>query len=383
MDSYLRHAFPNENGPGACLLIAEAGQVRTLECCGLANLQSARPITPQTNFRLASITKQFTAACILLLREEGRISLEDPIGNHLPGLPEALADGVTVRQLLNHTSGLPDYEDNMLDDPDACVMDDEVLAIVRRVGSTYFPPGSQFRYSNTGYALLACIVQTLRAQPFSVALEEMIFRPLQMDSTVALDERHRPVVPHRAYGYRPGSDGDTFTFSDQSATSHVLGDGGIYCSAEDYLKWDRALWSGALLPREVVQEMITPGRLRNPEPAPMTGLSEAAVESQRVWFPDDMNEPVHGEGGDDSNTVCKMAGGVSTNAGCEIPYGLGWRLEINDDNLRVAYHPGSSTGFMHCVRHVPERGLTVLVLANRTVALSKELARDIEKHLIS
>ncbi len=358
-------AFPNPQEPGACLMIARHGELLHLEASGLANLQTGTPISDGANFRLASITKQFTASAILLLRQEGKLDLQDPIGKFFPRFPEYGADSVTVHNLLQHTSGLLDYEDFVQGRTEP-VLDEDVLDITMQHDHTYFQPGTQFRYSNTGYALLACIVQQLTELSFPEALEKLIFKPTGMEDTLVLHKLRRPAVPNRALGYRRLEDG-TITEADQNLTSAVLGDGGVYCSARDYLKWDKALWSGALLPAQVVREMISPGVL---EPAPI----EEIAEGDQVWFPEDMNESAP------EMNVCILSGGVEEtgDTGCTIPYGLGWRLETNSQGHQVAYHPGSTTGFNHCVRHLPALGLTTLVLANRTSAGSKELARSIE-----
>jgi hypothetical protein len=195
-----------------------------------------------------------------------------------------------------------------------------------------------------------------------------------MTNTVARHAKLRPDVPNRAFGYRRMPDG-SFVFADQNLTSSVIGDGGIYCSARDYAKWDRAYWAGEVVSPAEVEEMVRPGQLLK---------RGTATETDRIWFPADMIEAALrlGEGGSVPGEACMLAGGEQNAAVCEIPYGLGWRLETNSSGLRVAYHPGSSTGFMHCVRHVLDEGLTVLVLANRTVAPSKELAREVETAIL-
>jgi CubicO group peptidase (beta-lactamase class C family) len=356
-------------------VVAQNGEVLQKECRGLADLQSGRLIDCDTTFRLASITKQFTATLILLLRGERRLALEDPVVKYLEELSAEATQGVLIRHLLQHTSGLLDYEDHISPDSNHAVSDADVLHITAQHEKTYFPPGTQFRYSNTGYALLACIIERITGQGFPVVLEERIFQPLGMRNAVARRADIRPHVPNRAMGYRRMPDG-SYMEADQNLTSSVLGDGGIYCSANDYLLWNAAYWSGKVLPLDVVNEMTKPGMLLK---------KGTATDTDRIWFPEDMNEqyvssaPSHGS---DAGEACYYAGGELARGACHIPYGIGWRLESNHHGLPVAYHPGSSTGFMHCVRHVLNRGLTVLVLANRTVAPSKELARDVESAIL-
>ena len=374
--AFLSSAFPGLDEPGACLMVARYGVAELIECRGVMNVQTGDPITADTTFRLASVTKQFTATLIMMLRRDGLLELDEPVCDLLPELCELSAREITVRHLLQHTAGLLDYEDHVPQGQEVPLSDADVLAITAKHLRNYFRPGTQFRYSNTGYALLACIIERLTEMPFSVALEYRIFKPLGMNNTVARHATVRPEVPNRAIGYRRMPDGN-YVECDQNLTSSVLGDGGIYCSANDYLKWDHAYWAGQVLPLDIVKEMTTPGRLLK---------KGTATDTDRIWFPADMNEKnVHVGQGESSSVgeACYYAGGELLDRTCEIPYGMGWRLETNEENLRVAYHPGSSTGFMHCARHLIDLGLTVLVLANRTVGPSKELARDVEKHLLT
>lgn len=373
VSTVFKRAFPHPHGPGACLLIAKRGKARYLECSGLANLETGAAVTGETNFRLASLTKQFTAAAILLLREQSLLKLDDPLVRFFPTFPAYGAESITLLHLLQHTSGLFDYEDFVSQEAIEPVLDEDVLELTQRHKETYFPPGTQFRYSNTGYALLACVVQKVTRKSFPGAMKELIFAPLGMTNTVILHRRHCREVPNRALGYWRRSEGNVVE-ADQNLTSAVLGDGGIYCSAKDYLIWDKSLWKGDLLPPAAVEEMMTPGIL-NIDPSKSLGDIEGA------WFPEDMEEELNASL---PEQACVLSGGTAEAEvnGCRIPYGMGWRLETNQNGLHVAYHPGSTTGFNHCVRRVLESGLTVLLLANRTSAGSKELARQIESMLL-
>jgi CubicO group peptidase (beta-lactamase class C family) len=262
-------------------------------------------VTPATNFRLASVTKQFTAAAVLLLAEDGRLGLDDPVRRWLPSLPPE-ADAVTIRHLLTHTSGLVDYEDLMALDATAQVHDADALALLEGERRLYFPPGSAWRYSNSGYALLALVVERASGRSFADFLHERIFAPLGMSGTVA----HRDgfdTVSHRAYGYSGGP--GAWRRTDQSPTSAVLGDGGIYSSIEDLAKWDAALYDDRLLS----------GASRALAFAPATRSDDPAVQ-----------------------------------------YGFGWR--ITGDSL---WHSGETIGFRNVIVRFPGRRLTVALLTNR------------------
>ena len=289
---------------------------------GLAEVETRRPVGPETNFRLASLSKQFTATAIMLLVADGKLRYDDSVSTLLPQLP-AYARGVTVRQLLNHTGGLPDYEDFVPDSQTAQVHDADVPALIARAPGPRFAAGTQYGYSNTGYVLLALVVERASGERFADFLRRRIFGPSGMSGTVALEEG-RSVVPHRAYGYTVDSAG-AVRRTDQSNTSATLGDGGIYSSAADLAKWDHALERHTLV----------------------------SAEAQRLaWTP------------------ATLDGGQKTS------YGFGWFV-TNDRGVTRLIHHGESRGFTNAIVRYPERRLTVVVLTNRTGGAPWELAQRI------
>lgn len=291
--------------PGASVLVLRDGKPVVRRSYGLANVEERVAATPASNYRLASITKQFTAAAILLLAEDGKLQLNDPIRKWLPTLPLA-ADAVTIRQVLAHMSGLIDYEDVIPQAMAAQLRDADVLAILESENRTYFPPGTSYRYSNSGYSLLALIVGRASGKDFAAFLRERIFLPLRMNDTVAY-EAGISTVANRAFGYseRNGS----WARTDQSQTSAVLGDGGVYSSIDDLAKWDAALYDERLLRAESRKLAFTP----------LTPTDDPAVE-----------------------------------------YAMGWR--ITGETL---WHSGESTGFRNVIVRYPQRHMTVIVLTNR------------------
>jgi CubicO group peptidase (beta-lactamase class C family) len=291
--------------PGAGVAVLRDG-VPILRCAyGLADIESRAAATPATNYRLASMTKQFTAAAILLLAEDGRLSLNDPVRRWLPTLPEG-ADEIVVRHLLTHTSGLIDYEDLIPDGTTAQLHDADVLRLLEAENRSYFPPGTGYRYSNSGYSLLALIVSRASGKDFATYLRERIFQPLGMQNTVAF-EAGVSAVAHRAFGH--SAIRQSWTRTDQSLTSATLGDGGIYSSIDDLAKWDAALGDDRLL---------RPASLRLAfEPAAQTG--DPAVQ-----------------------------------------YGFGWRI-----SGETRWHSGESVGFRNVIVRYPEHRFTVIVLTNR------------------
>ncbi|HVR39756.1 MAG TPA: serine hydrolase domain-containing protein [Thermoanaerobaculia bacterium] len=227
--------------PGAAMLVLRDGE-RVLErCYGFADLEAGVRVTPATNFRLASVTKQFTATLIGILAERGALSYDDSIARFLPSLPRA----ITIRHLLTHTSGLIDYEDLV-----ECrtgfslshqISDNDVLQLLAPVDRTYFAPGAEFRYSNTGYVFLGMIVARASGVPYATFLQREIFEPLQMRGSGIL-----PNVTNRAYGYT--RENGEWIRRDQSITSATLGDGAIYSSINDLARWDET----RLLSRETL-----------------------------------------------------------------------------------------------------------------------------------
>lgn len=307
--------------PGASLLVVRDGRVAYARGYGLAEVETGAPVTPRTNFRLASLSKQFTATAVMLLVAEGRLRYDDPVGPLLPELP-TYARGVTVRQLLTHTSGLPDYEDFVPDTLTAQVHDHDIPALIARATGPLFAPGTRYAYSNTGYVLLALIVERASGERFADFLRERIFAPLGMTETVAHEEG-RSTVSHRAYGYTVDSAGVRRT--DQSATSATLGDGGIYSSAADLARWDEALERHTLV---------------------------SAGEQLLAWTPP------------------TLPGGERTE------YGFGWFIDRDRGERRLRHH-GESMGFTNAILRYPEQRLTIVLLTNRTGGAPWALAQRI------
>jgi CubicO group peptidase (beta-lactamase class C family) len=298
------HAYQGA-APGACVAVLQDGAPIFRRAYGLANVESQTASTTATNYRLASLTKQFTSAAILLLTEEGWLSIDDPVRRWLPALPHT-ADEIVIRHLLSHTSGLIDYEDLIPDGTTSPLNDADVLGLLEAENRGYFPPGTGYRYSNSGYALLALIVGRASGKDFASFLSERIFQPLGMQNTVAF-EAGMSAVAHRAFGY--SASGQSWTRTDQSLTSATLGDGGIYSSIDDLAKWDAALYDDRLLRQASLHLAF----------APATQTDDPAVQ-----------------------------------------YGFGWRI-----TGETRWHSGETIGFRNVIVRYLERRFTVIVLTNR------------------
>jgi CubicO group peptidase (beta-lactamase class C family) len=229
---------------------------------GLAVLESAKQIEAGTNFRMASITKQFTAMGILLLEKSQLLSVNDAIGKWLPGLPAGVGSRVRISHLLTHSSGILDYEELMPATQTKQLLDADVLQLLQPHDTTYFTPGTQFRYSNSGFCLLALIIEKVSHQPYAMFIKQKIFTPLHMDASVVYEAN--ALIALRAMGYAKDSSGNTF-FGDQSVTSATKGDGGVYTSINDYRKWMEAIQRNGLvnLPAIMQRMHVAAGSVAN------------------------------------------------------------------------------------------------------------------------
>jgi len=242
LDSLMK-ATTQPDQPGAALLVVINGKEVYRKGYGRANVETKSIISPETDFRMASVSKQFTAMGILLLEKDGKLSLNDPLIHFFPKWQSTVGKKVRVSHLLTHTSGLLDYESVMNPDQQKQLLDADILRLLKDQDSLYFEPGSQFRYSNSAYCLLALIIEHVSGQSFATFIKQRIFRPLHMSGSVVY-EAGKP-IPNRAMGYRKQD--DTYAFSDQSLTSATKGDGGVYTSLTDYQKWIEALQNNTLL----------------------------------------------------------------------------------------------------------------------------------------
>lgn len=322
LDALFRPLISNDS-PGFAVLVIKDGRAAFKQGYGLADLGTKTPITSSTNFRLASVTKQFTAMAIMLLAHDGKLSYDDTVARFFPEFP-AYGRSITIRQLLTHTSGLPDYEDiyerkfpSVSDGAIPQITDDGVLKLLERQTKGMFAPGTQWHYSNSGYAVLARMVETVSGISFPEFLKRRIFDPSRMQNTVAF-VKGRNEVPHRAFGYRQQQ--GHWVDADQSATSAVLGDGGIYSSIEDLQNWDAALTNHVLLSAAEMK----------------VALTEVAVP-----------------------------GGARRNNGTPVQYGFGWFLDPYHGRART-YHDGETSGFRTTIQRFVNERLTIIILSNRT-----------------
>ncbi|GGD50408.1 serine hydrolase [Emticicia aquatilis] len=308
LDSLLEHKFP-ANSAGIAVLVIKNNQEIYKKGFGLANIEKKEAITPNTNFRMASVSKQFTAMCIILLEKQGKLSYEDNLLKFFPDFAPSVGTIIKIKHLLTHSSGIIDYEDLIPENQKKQILDDDVLELVKNQTTTYFEAGKQFRYSNTGFCLLEQIVEKVSGEKYSSFIEKNIFRPVGMLNTSMYSENAQ--IPNRAMGYTRNDKGE-IAFSDQSITSATKGDGCVYTSLNDYKKWVIALQKNQLV----------------------------NLETQLAKINFQLN-----------NTS-------------KFEYGFGWFNYLNSKNQLELYHTGSTCGFSNSVSIVPKSNYFFVFFSN-------------------
>eukprot|EP01117_Protostelium_nocturnum_P015585 TRINITY_DN6061_c0_g1_i1.p1 TRINITY_DN6061_c0_g1~~TRINITY_DN6061_c0_g1_i1.p1 ORF type:complete len:331 (-),score=58.72 TRINITY_DN6061_c0_g1_i1:784-1776(-) len=296
--------------PGASLLIIQNEKILSNVSIGFSDLEGGIESSPSTNYRLASISKQFTAVCVLLLMQDGKLYLKDPINKFLKEFVQERYQEVTIHHMLCHTSGIWDYEDMIPESQVKQLEDQDVVNILLcKQGKFYFNPGTSYRYSNSAYVLLGLIVEIASGMSLSDFMKKRIFDPLVMNNTVLYEKQSGIEINHRAFGYS-FLEGN-WRRTDQDLTSGTRGDGGIYSSVEDLVKWEESLRSHRLLSKESTQL--------------------AFQQHSKV-----IGEPY------------------------EAYYGFGWR--ITGETL---WHSGESIGFRNVMIRWPQKGICAILLTNR------------------
>jgi len=311
VDAFVRAEMARQKVPGVAMAIVQKGRVVAAKGYGIANVEHQVPVGPDTIFQSGSIGKQFTSTAIMLLVEQGKLGLEDPITKFFPDAPASWR-AMTVRHLLTHTSGIPDYEEAK-DGPASVDLrhdytEEELTRFAFKL-TLEFPPGSRWNYSNTGYVLLGIIIHKTSGQFYGDLLRERVFAPLGMKTARIISEED--IVPHRAAGYRL----DNGVLKNQewvSPTLNTTADGALYFSVRDLIAWDQGLRAGAIL-------------------------------TARSWG--QVYDP------------------VKLNSGNRYPYGFGWSVDSLNGGLRL-HHSGSWQGFKSYISRYLGEELTIIVLAN-------------------
>jgi len=259
IDKYVRAEMQKEHIPGLALLVSRAGQPLLTRGYGLANVELQVPVKPETIFQSGSVGKQFTATAVMMLVEEGRLSLDDPLTKFLAGAPTAW-NQVTIRELLSHTAGFTDYPKNFNFRND--YTEAELLKIVEGIPLA-FEPGTKWSYSNLGYFTLGLVIHKVTGEFYGDFLQERVFRPLGMTTTRIISEAD--IIPNRAAGYRLVK-GELKNQEWVAPMINTTADGSLHFSILDLAKWDAALYTEKLLTHSSLDQMWTVVKLKNGQP---------------------------------------------------------------------------------------------------------------------
>lgn len=317
---YVKAEMARQKIPGLSLLVAKGGKIIRAEGFGLANVELQVPVKPETVFQSGSVGKQFTATAVMMLAEEGRIGLDDPLARYFADAPTSWKD-VTVRELLSHTAGFGDYPKDFNFRKDWS--EDEELKLIEGIPLAY-PPGTSWKYSNFGYVTLGILIYRVTGEFYGDFLQRRIFQPLGMQSTRIISEAD--IVPNRSAGYRLEK-GELKNQEWVAPMVNTTADGSLYLSILDLAKWDAALYTEKLLKRSSVDLMWTPVRLKNGQ----------------------------------------------SNKG---KYGFGWFIEDRYGH-RCIHHDGSWQGFETAIDRYVDDQLTVVVLTNMADAKPGDITRHV------
>jgi D-alanyl-D-alanine carboxypeptidase len=316
-----------KNGiPGAAIAVIKGGNVVFRKGYGVADLATMATITPSTNFNICSMTKQFTAYAVLQLQHAGKLSLDDRLSRFFPEFTPRIANSITVRHLLTHSSGLREHYDYVDRTKYQEFWDKDVLAALKDVDTLNFPPGSRYRYSNAAFCLLSQIIEKVSGEPYPVYIRDHVLAPVGMKRSAMIQPDFS--ITDRAMGY--DCENDTIRLADakQSLFFSTMGDGGLYTSIDDYLKW-----IGAFLDKHILEP----------------DLVRAARSAQ---FPIDTAR--------------------------DLSYGYGWFVAGTGDR-QVIYHTGSNGGFRTIVFTKPSARYSVVIFSNRTGIDLEDLIRVINR----
>ncbi|MBK6345626.1 MAG: beta-lactamase family protein [Bacteroidales bacterium] len=306
------------------ILVAINGYNVVQRSVGYADPINRIEAKPETIYQLASISKQFTAAAIMLLELDGKLSFDDHLIKFIPELPY---EKVTLRHLLHHTGGLPNYmylTDRYWEGSTPPDNEDVIELMARYKLSAFFQPGSRYDYSNTGYVMLATVVERISGMSLNEFLQRRVFKPLGMNSTYVYSTADTSIKRRHIDGFRASRSG--FTRISDTKNNGPVGDKGVCSTSGDMFKWDRALHMGSPINKEMLEEAFSP---------------------------------------------------VKTTNGREVPYGYGFRIkEFNSE--KVIYHNGLWEGSRTNFHRYLDSQNTIIVLNNTSIRTNHELVRQIE-----
>ncbi len=317
IDDYINAELLHQKVPGLALAVMRNGHLIRAQGYGFANLEHHVPVHPDTVFKSGALGKQFTAAAVMLLVEDGKLKLDESIRTYLPEAPETWAP-ITIRQLLNHTSGLAPFPAG---DFRADYTEEELLGNIYPL-PIMFTAGSRWGYSYSGYVVLGCVISRITGEHYSNLLAKRVFAPLEMQTARLINEI--AIVPNRANGYVL-NDGELQNPEWVSPTANSTADGALYLSVLDYARWEAGMTEGKILKAQSWAEVARPAKLAN---------------------------------------------------GRTYPYGFGWYLE-HEAGQDIWYHSGEWQGFKTAAIRYLGDGLTLVALANGDAANPEKILRHV------
>src|SRR5882672_8228402 len=259
VDQFVKDEMDKQHIPGLALLVSRNGQPIRQQGYGLSNVELQVPVKPETIFQSGSVGKQFTATAVMMLVEEGKVGLEDPLTKYFPDAPVTWKK-VTVRELLSHTAGFTDYPKSFNFRKD--YTEAQLIKIVENIPLVY-PPGTSWSYSNLGYLTLGILIHKVTGEFYGDFLQQRIFKPLGMTTTRIINEAD--IIPNRSAGYRLAK-GELKNQEWVAPMINTTADGSLYFSVVDLAKWDAALYTEKLLKRSTLEQMWTVAKLKNGQP---------------------------------------------------------------------------------------------------------------------
>jgi CubicO group peptidase (beta-lactamase class C family) len=261
VDEYMQAEMTAQQIPGVSLAVIKDGQIVLAKGYGFANVELQVPVKPETIFQSGSMGKQFTATAVMLLMEDGKLTIDDKLNKYFPDAPETWRN-ITIRHLLTHTSGMTDYPRDF--DFRRDYTEDELYQRAKVIPLA-FQPGEKWSYSNLGYVMLGVLIQRVSGKFYGDFLHERVFKPLNMSTARVISEAD--IIPNRAAGYRLDK-GQLKNQNWVSPSLNTTADGALYMNVYDMAKWDAALYTDKLLKRSSLEQMWTPVKLNNGQTHP-------------------------------------------------------------------------------------------------------------------
>ncbi|MFZ1808846.1 MAG: serine hydrolase domain-containing protein [Cyclobacteriaceae bacterium] len=335
LESQIDYVFTSLPDFSGVVLFADKGELIYHKAFGVRSYETNVPIALNDIFELASVSKQFTAMTIIMLKQDGKLNYDDPIEKYLPGINY---QGITIRHLLTHTSGLPDYYEVMDQhwDKNKIATNPDIFEYLKRYNPPkHFEPGEKYEYSNTGYVFLASITEAVSGKDFVEFCKERIFEPLDMTSTAIRTNDQKNQLSNLAYGHIYVDDKENFIRADSFPSSNYTiwlggrkGPGRVSSTATDLLKWDQALYTDQIVTQETLKEAYTPTTLND---------------------------------GNKSN------------------YGFGWDLIPTSGAGKVVWHNGDNPGYKTIIVRYLDAGKTLIILNNNYHSQFEEARKSIDK----